>query len=71
MNERIRELKNKVLDEHFSHTWTTMDYQDVEKFAEKLAELLITECVDTLEFHGFKDAATYVKSAITNSTKNK
>jgi hypothetical protein len=44
MNERIKELKNLTLDKHFSYTWTTMDYDDVSRFAEKFAELLIKEC---------------------------
>ena len=46
MNERIKQLKNQALDEHFSYTWSTMDYDDVTKFAEKFAELVINECLD-------------------------
>ena len=44
MNERIKELKNITLDKHFSYTWTTMDYDDVSRFAEKFAQLIIKEC---------------------------
>lgn len=44
MNERIQELKGQVLDKHFSHTWSTMDYDDIEKFADKFAEVIINEC---------------------------
>jgi hypothetical protein len=44
MNERIRELKGMTLDKHFSYTWTTMDYDDVSRFAEKFAELIVREC---------------------------
>ena len=46
MQSRILELKNKTLDEHFSYTWSTMDYDDVTKFAEKFAELIVKECVE-------------------------
>ena len=46
MNERIRNLKNKVLDKHFSFTWTSMDYYDIEKFSEKFADLIVCKCAD-------------------------
>ena len=46
MNEQIRQLKNKVLDDHFSFAWQAMDYYDIEKFSEKLAELIVKECAD-------------------------
>ena len=49
MNERIKELKNQTLDKHFSYTWSKMDYDDVTKFAEKFAELIIQECLLALE----------------------
>ena len=52
MNERIKELKGKTLDKHFSHTWTTMDYEDVTKFAEKFAELIIKECAEVAGCNG-------------------
>jgi hypothetical protein len=48
MNERIKELKNQTLDKHFWYTWSTMDYDDVTKFAEKFAELIVRECIDTI-----------------------
>lgn len=48
MNERIKELKGKTLDKHFSHTWTTMDYDDITKFAEKFAELIVQECATAI-----------------------
>lgn len=44
MNKLIEELKNKTLDKHFYYTWSTMDYDDVTKFAEKFAELIVIEC---------------------------
>jgi len=49
MNERIRDLKGKTLDKHFSHTWSTMDYDDVSKFAEKFAELIVKEMCNVLD----------------------
>ena len=44
MNERIKELMGKTLDDKFSHTWTTMTYEDLEKFSEQFAELIVAEC---------------------------
>ena len=44
MNERIKELMGKTLDDKFSHTWTTMTYEDLEKFSEQFAELIVKEC---------------------------
>ena len=46
MNERIKELMGKTLDDKFSHTWTTMTYEDLEKFSEQFAELIVAECGD-------------------------
>ena len=44
MNERIKELMGKMLDDKFSHTWTTMTYEDLEKFSEQFAEMIVREC---------------------------
>ena len=37
----------QTLDEKFSHTWTTMSYEDLEKFTTHFARLLIKDCADT------------------------
>ena len=44
MNERIKQLMGKTLDDKFSHTWTTMTYEDLEKFSEQFAEMIVREC---------------------------
>jgi len=44
MNERIKALMGQTLDEKFAGTWSTMDMQDLTKFAEKFAELIVREC---------------------------
>ena len=48
MNERIKELMSQTLDKHFSHTWSTMDYEDVNKFTEKFTELFVEDVVTIL-----------------------
>ena len=45
MNERIKELMSKTLDEKFAGTWSTMDMQDLAKFSEKFAELMAWEAI--------------------------
>ena len=44
MNKRIKQLMGQTLDEKFAGTWSTMDTQDLTKFAEKFAELIVREC---------------------------
>jgi hypothetical protein len=49
MTDRIQELKNQTLDEHFNYTWSTMGYEDISKFAEKFAEMIVQECIETVD----------------------
>ena len=49
MNERIKALMGQTLDEKFSGTWSTMDMQDLQKFTERLAELIVRECAQVAE----------------------
>lgn len=61
MNERIRELATEV--------GISVDYLENTKqivLIEKFAELIVRECVNTLEFHGFDDAVPYIKWMATN-----
>jgi hypothetical protein len=44
MNERIRELMGKTLDDKFSYTWDTMTHEGLLQFSEKFAELIVAEC---------------------------
>lgn len=50
MNERIRELMGKTLDDKFSHTWDTMSYEGLLQFSEKFAELIVAECASQVRF---------------------
>ena len=45
MNERIKELMDQTLDEKFAGTWSTMDMQDLAKFSERFAELIVWEAI--------------------------
>ena len=63
MNERIKELLIKAIVTNYRGPMlgdvTTVDQ-------EKFAELLIKECINTLEFHGFDDAIPYIQWMTTN-----
>ena len=48
VNKQIQELMSKTLDEKFSGTWSTMDMQDLAKFSERFAELIVNECCQQL-----------------------
>jgi len=61
MNERIRELAEQA------EVWNVEgDSDKCEVDLEKFAKLIIKDCVDTLEFHGFEDAVPYIKWMATN-----
>jgi len=45
MNEQIKQLMGQTLDEKFSGTWSTMDMLDLQKFAERFAELIVWEAI--------------------------
>jgi hypothetical protein len=49
MNERIKELMGKTLDDKFSHTWDTMTHEGLLQFSEKFAELIVQECANICE----------------------
>lgn len=61
MNERIRELAGKALDEAVPETWTTLTAYDLNKFTEKFAELLIRECATAITDDDLaKDCGTFM-----------
>jgi hypothetical protein len=68
MNERIRELAEQAgleFDDDLSLEPEPI-YYTTQKDLKKFAELIIKDCVDTLEFHGFEDAVPYIKWMATN-----
>ena len=44
MNQRIRELAGRALDKVVQYTWTTLDYDEIQKLQEYFAELIVREC---------------------------
>lgn len=60
MNERIKALMGKTLDIKFSHTWDTMTYEDLLRFSEKFAELIVFECTRAV-MDGTKEGDHYAQ----------
>ena len=48
MNKQIKNLMDQTLDEKFAGTWSTMDMQDLTKFSERFAELIVKECAKVI-----------------------
>jgi len=46
MNERIRQLAGQALDQAVPETWSTLTCEQLGRFQEKFAELIIQECID-------------------------
>lgn len=65
--ERIKELAREA-GFHIELNWDHTDWHSAghSPLFEKFAELIIKDCVDTLEFHGFEDAVPYIKWMATN-----
>ncbi len=57
MNDQIKALMGQTLDEKFAGTWSTMDMQDLQKFAERFAELIVRECAEV----AFKTDVSYTE----------
>ena len=63
MNERIKELAEQAGYEKDMFGIGHWDMPECKKFA----ELIVRECINTLEFHGFDDAVPYIKWMATNN----
>jgi hypothetical protein len=60
---------SKTLDEKFAGTWSTMDMQDLTKFADRFAELIVKECASLCEINGstYKYSFTPAKAMLAES----
>ena len=68
MNERIRELAGKALDEAVPETWTTLSSEQLERVYEKFAELIVRECIASIENadNGFEDYRNQIEDGMRN-----
>ena len=49
MNEKIRQLAGQALDRVVPYTWTRLDYDEIQRLQEYFAELIVRECIDTVQ----------------------
>ena len=72
MNQRIKELMGKTLDDKFSHTWDTMTHEGLLMFSEKFAELIVRDCASICEINGqsYTHSFTPAKARLAESTSN-
>ena len=63
MNEHIKKLFDKALDQAVPETWTTLSHEQITKLSEVFAELILIEVTDILStYRGkmvFEDGAEY------------
>ena len=50
--KRIKELAGQALDESVSETWSSLDADQLKRYTDKLAKLIIQECIDTMYKRG-------------------
>jgi hypothetical protein len=63
--ERIKELAREAAGGMLSYD-AEGEWRLSEREVGKLTELIVRECVNTLEFHGFENAVPYIKWMATN-----
>lgn len=51
MNEHIRRLAGEALDRAVPQTWTTLTADDLNKFTEVFADLLVDRMLDIVDSH--------------------
>jgi hypothetical protein len=51
-NMKINELTAKAFDKAIPYTWDSLDYLEVEKLLSVFAELIVRECIDTVQNGG-------------------
>jgi hypothetical protein len=49
MNERIRELAGRALDQAVPETWSALTSEQLTRFQEKFAELIVRECTQIVD----------------------
>ena len=64
MNERIKKLAEQADDYADAMDYTGKNYIGLRD--NYFAELIVQECINLLEFHGFNDAVPYIKWMATN-----
>lgn len=48
VNEHVKQLMGQTLDDKFKATWSTLTYEDLERFVTHFSQLLIRDCADVV-----------------------
>ena len=65
MHKRIDELFGQALDKAVPETWTTLSVEQLEKFKEVFAEMLLKDCVQNIKMWE-KDSRNHISYIIKN-----
>ena len=57
MNEHIKKLLDKALDQAVPETWTQLSHEQLIKFSSVFADVMVQDCIRTLRGNGYDDAA--------------
>ena len=49
MNERIKELAGQALDQAVPETWSTLTQEQLVRFQDKFAELIVRQCAEVAD----------------------
>ena len=65
MNERIKQLLGQAYDQAVPETWTTLSSEQLGRVYDKFAELIVRECVSTVEnlSPGYQDYRNQIEDA--------
>lgn len=48
VNKHVKQLMGRTLDAKFKATWSTLTYEDLERFVTHFSQLLIRDCADVV-----------------------
>jgi len=51
MNEHIKKLLDRALDQAVPETWTQLSHEQMTRLSSVFAELIVQECIDKIETH--------------------
>jgi len=57
MNEHIKKLLDKALDQAVPETWTQLSHEQMTELASVFADIMVQDNIQTLRGNGYDDAA--------------
>jgi len=57
MNEHIKKLLDRALDQAVPETWTQLSHEQMTELASVFADIMVQDNIQTLRSHGYDDAA--------------